>query len=315
MAASRTLLVRMPLLGLRKCTLRIFLALTLSLPAFAQYSADEIRRQDGAMASLVSTASNTTPLTPSYSTNASTELVLNFYTWLGVSAWSTAPAGMTNVVTSTPASGEYAAYVYYQSLSSTGTGGGVSGTLSGSVSWVTATLPLILSSASTSRTAHIVQQGGSTSIMVNKPTSTAVGDFMLACLLYNPTFNNVITPPTGWGVILLERNGTGATTLACYARVATSADVSGSTYTFNQTNTTTPLTAFTMGFTNVTYPDELLTSATASFSGPDVGKDICVANALRGSGLVSVSSNGTNYVNVSFTSGSGPLLARIGMAR
>jgi hypothetical protein len=278
--------------------LRIFIVSILSLPAFGQFSGatpDEIRRQDGVMNSLVSTASSTTPLTPSYSTNASTELVLNFYTWLGITAWGTSPAGMTNVVTSTPASGKYTAYVYYQSLSSTGTGGGVSGTLGGSVSWVTATLPLILSSATTSRTAQIVQQAsGSTSVTVNKPTSTAVGDFMLACLLYNPT-SDVITPPSGWGVILLEKNGTGATTLACYARVATSADVSGSSYTFSQT-TTGSLTAFTMGFTNVTYPDELLTSATASFAAGDVGKDICVAATPQSCGTIGQVISGTKLL-------------------
>ncbi len=82
--------------------------------------------------------------------------------------------------------------------------------------------------------------------------------------------------------------------MTCYAKMAGSSEPS--TYTVTQV-TTTQITVFMMAFENVLYPDELLTSPTASFvAATDVGKDFCVAAIPQSCGTIGAVISGTTLV-------------------
>ncbi len=294
---------------MKKYIFRALLTLTLSLPAFGQFTGavpDEIRRIDGSMASLVNGGTTggtaSTPVyTTNYGTSGSPEVALALFSWNNGSGsgWSSPPSTGTNILSVSPAANEFAAYVNYQSLTSPRSVSAVTGTYAGSgnVKWNADTLALIPTTGSTItiRTPTYVQQasGAGTTATVNAPSGEAAGDFLLVCAAWSTASGNRLQAPAGGVATILTNTLSTSDAMTCYAKMAGSSEPS--TYTVTQT-TTTQITAFMMAFANVLYPDELLTSPSATFGSGDVGKDICVATIPQSCGTIGAVVSGTSLV-------------------
>jgi len=260
---------------------------------------DGIRNDDGAMTSLIATGTGTTATTPSYTTNAANETVLNIYCYFGTPTF-TGPSGtgIANIVTMTPTSGDYSCFVYSQTVTSSGgTAGNLAATLGTSTQWAAITVPIIPSGTISLATTKNQQASGNTNT-VGLPSGTASGQIVLSCLAFSgpsTTISNLVGVPTGGTVFANYKVAlNGSQTTQCAIKKAGASEPGGG-YTFTQSNgVTTASTSFAVAITNGSYPDELLTSASASFASTDVNKDIGVGSqAWGGYGVVTMSAGPT----------------------
>lgn len=78
---------------------------------------------------------------------------------------------------------------------------------------------------------------GTTSVVVTKPTSLAVGDLMLGQVAArdNSGGSVSITPPSGWSVLTTESDSGNGIRFETYYKVATSGDVAASNFTWTAT--------------------------------------------------------------------------------
>lgn len=85
------------------------------------------------------------------------------------------------------------------------------------------------------------------SVTITKPTSLAVGDYMVAGILVDADGGGTqlasITTPSGWTQeALIDLFGTGRSAIGVYTKLADSADVAASNFTFNGTGDTSSMT-------------------------------------------------------------------------
>jgi len=147
---------------------------------------DEIRGSDGAMVQMVNGTTGTAGSTQAYTTNYANELVLDIYSWIdGTGAdFSVAPSGVS-VVSLAPAASKYAALAVKNLRASPQAVAASTGTYGASVKWNSGRLALIPTAGNAvgNRTSTTVQNasGAGLTAVVNKPTGTVQGDFVVVC--------------------------------------------------------------------------------------------------------------------------------------
>ena len=316
------------------CLLALFALL--SLPAFGQFSGavpDEIRRFDGAMASLVNASSapgaNTSAPAYTNSYSYSNELVLTtFMGYAGVTYnWTTAPCtgscsspwtGWTGTnrlddVTAGTTAGEFSPYVNTYTESSSAPLAAMTGKYDVStVKWNTVTLPLIPSSGSiTVRTlsssgcpsspCNSVLSSAATSVTLTGLAGQSTGDFLYACVAYMSS--NVLTAiPVGFGPISTSINSNGLY-LNCYAKTAAAVDSTSISIT-SFTGTSGTLTFTNSGTNNLSAGTTVMLSG---FTGGNSGLNGQTVTALS-AGLSSTTFEAT-VTGSGYSSGSGTATA------
>jgi hypothetical protein len=107
--------------------------------------------------------------------------------------------------------------------------------------------------------------GGDTSLIVNKPSTVAAGDVMIAIVSVRGGTGTTITPPTGWSFM----NTTSSTTVimsGAYYKYATGSEPSTYMFTFNATQKASGTISAYSGVDSIHYVDNITSSAYASSS-------------------------------------------------
>ncbi len=162
-----------------------------------------------------------------------------------------------------------------------------------SSSSVITTVPVVQSSATNT--------GSGNSITVNKPTGVQEGDLLLMGFTFEKGTGVTITPPTDWVLIARTDQSTNVG-MASYYRIATSADVAASNFSFTVTNTP----KWSVGLVRITgyntsNPISASGGQSSGTSGTSVASPSVIGAAANGLGIAFY----TNKKNALFTPANG----------
>ncbi len=134
---------------------------------------------------------------------------------------------------------------------------------------------------------------GGGAVTLNKPSGLQVGDLMIAMLIHNNSSGVTWTQLTGWTEVL--DSATAIPSLAIQWKIATSADVSASTFTFNSSTSGQVHTGFLAAYRGAAF--DVVGSATRAASSSVTASGITVSSA--NSVLIGLFANTSTSVSVS----------------
>ena len=229
---------------------------------------------DGAVPAVIAAGSGTTATSPTITTNLPNELLITDY---NVYQTFTGPSGPTVRANGIGGSG---IFIYESAAATTGSYGGLVGTLGSTAGWSATSIGLY---PTTGNSLGFIAAAGAASSGSNEtssvPTGTLSGHTMIAC--GNAGSAITITPPAGNKWISLFNFTTGNERSFCYERVAGGSEPANYTWTCN---TTCNGGIAIVTYSNVGGIDDPVTSAGASFTSGLVGELACVAGG--GCGVV-----------------------------
>ena len=209
---------------------------------------------DGVMTPLITSGTSTAPTTATYATNFNTETVVTMENWFGNVALTGVAGGLTVLPWASapaPAAGKFTPAVYTQTVSTAGTTStAMGGTLGSSISWSGITFALIPSGSIAIRTGQAVQNSSGTTAVISNITGITAGDFLVKCATFTTgTSGNILTQtdPIGWQIFKQATSLNGGNQTTCFAKIATSADVSASNFNFTQ-SVSGAITGWAMAF-------------------------------------------------------------------